>query len=903
MVGSQPPTRILLGLVLLGVVVTGCRSTPTESPPMPTRAATAALPFLPPTEQPEDSHVAPGVVTPASPWEDEIVILTVVFDNNPYDPRLQTGWGFAAWLEYGGQTVLFDTGADGAVLLNNMAALGLDAQAIDIVVLSHSHGDHTGGLASLLAVTPRLTVYLPEAFSARFKEQVRAAGATVVEVNGPLEILPGLWSTGQMGTGLVEQALVARTGKGLVVVTGCAHPGVDDMVARAQQIGHGEIALVVGGFHLGGASRGRINEIMAEFRHLGVQQVAPCHCTGDEAREFFRQAYGEDYYACGIGWQWQDWALPWRSAGEGIPAQIGIAAMAIAPSARRVMYLAAYEPGGLYRSADGGESWQAANQGLEGLAPLAIAVHPDDPDLAWLGTMVGGYRTADGGQSWQPMAGLPAVPIYTLAVTPDGRTLYAGGEATGIWRSDDGGQMWGESQPAEGLDAVLSLTLTPDGGILAGTAGQGVWYSQDGGVNWQKGGGELAQSHVPLLAARDNHQWYALADGQLYLGGDGGQSWQKIGPPDFEALSFTAEAGPAGRLYLGSKGHGLAVSADGGQSWDLAGGEFRHADITCLVADPATLGRVFLGTRHNGLHRTDDGGVSWTLVSAEVGQPVIAALAQDPLDPQVFFAGALDGVYRSDDSGEQWRLVSSAMGKLFVQSLAVSPSGDRLYAGTRSGIYMSQDAGATWRWAEDDTGDIAIFDVVVNPHDANQIYAGSWGHNVLRSTNGGATWAPIHHGLETLSVHAIAVDPSDPQVLYAGTVEAVYHSSDGGESWQVSPLSSRPLTIFALAVDPEGPARVYAGTTEGVYLSANGGQTWQPAGHASLDVTVTALALRPDGANTILAGTEHHGLYRSTDGGESWQPWGLEATSVYAILVDRAGAVWLGTDRGLFRSR
>lgn len=903
MVGSRPPVHILLGLALLGMVVTGCRSTPTESPPPPTGAAIAALPSLPPTVQPEDSHVTPGVVTPALPREGEIMILTVVFDNNPYDPRLQTGWGFAAWLEYGGQTVLFDTGADGAVLLDNMATLGLEAQAIDIVVLSHSHGDHTGGLASLLAVNPRVTVYLPETFSASFKEQVRAAGATVVDVSGPLEILPGLWSTGQMGTSLVEQALVARTEKGMVVVTGCAHPGIDRMAAQAKEVGEGQVYLVVGGFHLGGASRGRVEEIIGEFRRLGVRQVAPCHCTGDPACELFRQAYGEDYNACGVGWQWQDQTLLWRPAGRGIPAQIGVAAVAIAPGDRRVVYLAAYEPGGLYRSADGGESWQAASRGLEGLDPLAIAVHPDNPDLAWLGTMVGGYRTADGGQSWQPMAGLPAVSIYTLAVTPDGRTLYAGGEATGIWHSGDGGQTWGESQPAEGLDTVLSLTLMPDGGVLAGTAGQGVWYGQDSGVNWQKGGGELAQSHVPLLAAMDNHPWYALADGHLYLGGDGGQSWEKIGPPDFEALSFTAETSPAGRLYLGSKGHGLAVSADGGQSWGLAGGELRHADITCLVADPATLGRVFLGTRHNGLYRTDDSGSSWTLVSAEVGRPVIAALAQDPVDPQVFFAGALDGVYRSDDGGEHWRSVSSAMGKLFVQSLAVSTSGDRLYAGTRTGMYVSQDGGATWLWAEGDTGDIAIFDVVVNPHDANQVYAGSWGHNVLRSTNGGATWAPIHHGLETLSVHAFAVDPADPQVFYAGTVEAVYHSSDGGESWQVSPLSSRPLTTFALAVDPEGPARVYAGTTEGVYLSANGGKAWQPAGHASLDATVTALALCPDDADIILAGTEHHGLYRSTDGGAFWQPWGLEATSVYAILVDRAGTIWLGTDRGLFRSR
>jgi 7,8-dihydropterin-6-yl-methyl-4-(beta-D-ribofuranosyl)aminobenzene 5'-phosphate synthase len=185
-----------------------------------------------------------------------------------------------------------------------MAALGLDPKTIDIVVLSHAHGDHTGGLASLLAVNPQIHVYLPQAFPASVKEQVRATGAEVVQVDGPTEILPGLWSTGQMGTRIVEQALIARTAGGLVVVTGCAHPGVDEMVARAREVSRDEVALVVGGFHLGSASRGRVEEIIGEFRRLGVRQVAPCHCTGDQARKLFRQAYGEAFHACGAGWQW-----------------------------------------------------------------------------------------------------------------------------------------------------------------------------------------------------------------------------------------------------------------------------------------------------------------------------------------------------------------------------------------------------------------------------------------------------------------------------------------------------------------------------------------------------------------------------------------------------------------------
>ena len=233
------------------------------------------------------------------------MVVTVVFDNNPFDPRLRTSWGFAAWLEYGDQTILFDTGGDGKLLLHNMAMLELDPQTIDIVILSHSHGDHTGGLGAVLAANPQLTVFVPKAFPTRFKNQVRATGASTVEVGDSVKILPGLWSTGQMGTSLFEQALVARTEQGLVIVTGCAHPGVDRMVAQAMRGGQDEILLVVGGFHLGGASRRQMGKIISEFQRLGVRQVAPCHCTGDRARQTLRQAFGEDFLASGVGWQWQ----------------------------------------------------------------------------------------------------------------------------------------------------------------------------------------------------------------------------------------------------------------------------------------------------------------------------------------------------------------------------------------------------------------------------------------------------------------------------------------------------------------------------------------------------------------------------------------------------------------------
>lgn len=225
------------------------------------------------------------------------VKIAVVYDNDSLRWELSPGWGFSCLV---GEEILFDTGGDGPRLLSNMGRMGLNVSRIKSVVLSHAHGDHTGGLGAILAANKGVTIYLPLSFPASFKAQV-GLYAQVVEVHEPVEIAEGIYTTGEMGSGIREQALVVKTERGLVVITGCAHPGVERMVARAKEVGQGEVHLVLGGFHLGGASRGRIESIIAEFRRLGVQKVAPCHCTGSRARELFAADYGEDFIKAGVG--------------------------------------------------------------------------------------------------------------------------------------------------------------------------------------------------------------------------------------------------------------------------------------------------------------------------------------------------------------------------------------------------------------------------------------------------------------------------------------------------------------------------------------------------------------------------------------------------------------------------
>jgi 7,8-dihydropterin-6-yl-methyl-4-(beta-D-ribofuranosyl)aminobenzene 5'-phosphate synthase len=199
------------------------------------------------------------------------------------------------------KTVLFDTGGEGDVLLANMDALGFAPGDVDVVVLSHIHGDHVGGLERFLEKNAAVTVYVPASFPASFKEEVGSYGAEVVEVGAACDVCPGVHSTGEVGTSIVEQALVAETPQGMVLITGCAHPGIVGVVGRARELYGDDVHLVMGGFHLRDAGDAELKEVAAAFREMGVRYVGACHCSGERAREVFADEFGERWVEVGVG--------------------------------------------------------------------------------------------------------------------------------------------------------------------------------------------------------------------------------------------------------------------------------------------------------------------------------------------------------------------------------------------------------------------------------------------------------------------------------------------------------------------------------------------------------------------------------------------------------------------------
>jgi 7,8-dihydropterin-6-yl-methyl-4-(beta-D-ribofuranosyl)aminobenzene 5'-phosphate synthase len=251
---------------------------------------------------------------PANQRPDDVT-MTVMYDNYPSQEGLETGWGFSCLIQGTEKTILFDTGGNGTLLLANMKKLGVHPEDIDLVVLSHIHGDHVGGVFGFLEQDSAIPVYLPISFPTSFKADVKKSGADIVEIQGSLKICDDVYSSGELPGQIEEQALIVRTDNGLIIITGCAHSGIVSIVRRAKELLNDDVLLVMGGFHLGDKHQDALERIVADFKTLGVKYVGPCHCSGDTTSEVFKKQYQNNFLSVAVGTVITVADLPYRKIG------------------------------------------------------------------------------------------------------------------------------------------------------------------------------------------------------------------------------------------------------------------------------------------------------------------------------------------------------------------------------------------------------------------------------------------------------------------------------------------------------------------------------------------------------------------------------------------------------------
>jgi photosystem II stability/assembly factor-like uncharacterized protein len=605
-------------------------------------------------------------------------------------------------------------------------------------------------------------------------------------------------------------------------------------------------------------------------------------------------------------------SLAWRriDTGEQFSRSL-VTTIVFDPRDREVIYIGT-DSAGVYKSIDGGLSWQPAHQGLGRAQISSLVIDPDEPHTLYAGVVLAGvYKSTDGARSWHAVntgIDLPGGEWISIVVMDpqDSKHLYYT-HAESLYETLDSGKHWTQIRidncPSEISDLVVhpiqAQTLFATEYGWQGYCKAGVYKSDDGGATWkiQLGAG-MGTGFRTLEIDSERGEFLAAVtwDGQTFYSIDGGDSWTS---PNVTCQHLTFSPFDPTIWYCASQNI-LRVSQDKGQSWRPT-----HPLSTLIQAvapvPPNDSGSVLVGGQ--GLFLSTDGGASWLLQSDGLGASRMELYVQPGEDPSLFVDTGTQELYRSPDSGRTWELVIARSG-----SLSFDVSGKILY----QGLTRSEDDGKTWRTLNMPEVSFGLSTLSADTRNEGVVYFAAEsqvetpGFYFYVSSDSGRTWTG---GLQKPQVCHPKVFSSfgDDLVLYVIGCHEALRSMDGGSTWHhCGEETWFPRTSARLAIDPENSGHLLAATRgEGVWLSYDSCQSWikidEWRGLTNLYVNAVVVDTRQP--ETVYAGTDG-GAYVSFDSGEHWGEINeglLGATVVYSIVVDPQSNVYAVTPYGIFR--
>ncbi len=623
-------------------------------------------------------------------------------------------------------------------------------------------------------------------------------------------------------------------------------------------------AWAAAGWQPAGPPGALVTALLADSKTAGVVYAGTAGTAGNAV---FRSADG------GVTWQA-------RSQGLRDPS---ITSLAAGPAS----IYAGTDHSGVFASRDGGASWVALPGGADFVAARVMSIAADPVRAGTLLVIADGevlgpqlLRTTDDGRHWSRRAFFATLrPSVVVADGGAAGTFYAGtslsAAGVGIYRSLDGGVSWTSVGPPE-LGPATALAVDPvTHAVYAGSVG-GVFASTNRGGSWRLAPSWPAGYGAKVLAARAGLV-YASAEaiapphgGGFFASTDSGATWHtgQQGLGTIVAFALAVDARKPRAVYAGVDAWGVFKSADAAAHWTLASRGLHGVEVIRMALDSSHPGTMWAGTRGAGLWKTVDRGTTWHLTGAPVED--VQGLALDPQHPDTVFVTDALSLFRSLDGGAHWaQLTSGLQSALFAGPLQVDPLRSTAIAGTLPGIHWSGDGGASWSLS---TGAECTWPTAFTTAADGTVYLG--GFPLLSCTG---------------------ADDSKG---------GVFASTDGGVSWEErnSGLADLNRTIFALALDPVAPSTLYAAGLN-VYRSTDGGANWQSTARPASSGLLTALVLGAGHPATLYAAA-HGAVSASHDQGATWSAVAgqeIAGLNVNDLAYDPAkSTLYVATEGGMF---